>query len=111
MKNENGFPSLLERFFTQRLIAQRRVSSHTIASYRDTFRLLLQFVEKRLHKPPSGLALMDLDLSLIGAFLEELEKNRGNGRGGGNLVLLAIRPFCRFVGYRQPTQSGLIKRF
>ena len=57
MKNENGFPALLERFFTQRLIAQRRVSSHTIASYRDTFRLLLQFVEKRLHKPPSGLAL------------------------------------------------------
>jgi len=60
MKNENGFPGLLERFFTQRLIAQRRVSSHTIASYRDTFRLLLQFVEKRLHKPPSGLTLTDL---------------------------------------------------
>jgi integrase/recombinase XerD len=68
MKNENGFPALLERFFTQRLIAQRRVSSHTIASYRDTFRLLLQFVEKRLHKPPSGLVLTDLDTSLIGAF-------------------------------------------
>ncbi|MGI8742922.1 MAG: site-specific integrase [Bryobacteraceae bacterium] len=74
MKNENGFPSLLERFFTQRLIAQRRVSSHTIASYRDTFRLLLQFVEKRLHKPPSGLVLTDLDTSLISAFLDELEK-------------------------------------
>lgn len=41
MKNEDGFPGLRERFFTQRLIAQRRVSSHTIASYRDTFRLLL----------------------------------------------------------------------
>jgi integrase/recombinase XerD len=62
MKSENGFPALLERFFTQRLIAQRRVSSHTIASYRDTFRLLLQFVEKRLHKPPSGVTLTDLDL-------------------------------------------------
>jgi site-specific recombinase XerC len=66
-----------ERFFTQRLIAQRRVSSHTIASYRDTFRLLLQFVEKRLHKPPSRPALTDLDPSLIGAFLDELEKDRG----------------------------------
>jgi integrase/recombinase XerD len=65
MKNENGFPALLERFFTQRLIAQRRVSSHTIASYRDTFRLLLRFVEKRLHKPPFGLALTDLDPSLM----------------------------------------------
>jgi Conjugal transfer protein/Phage integrase, N-terminal SAM-like domain len=90
MKNENGFPALLERFFTQRLIAQRRVSSHTIASYRDTFRLLLQFVEKRLHKPPSGLALTDLDTSLIGAFLDELEKDRGNGARTRNLRLTAI---------------------
>jgi site-specific recombinase XerC len=47
MKNENGFPSLLERFFTQRLIAQRRVSSHTVASYRDTFRLLLSVAAKK----------------------------------------------------------------
>lgn len=87
MKNENGFPASLERFFTHRLIAQRRVSSHTIASYRDTFRLLLQFVEKRLHKPPSGLALTDLDTSLIGAFLDELEKDRGNGARSRNLRL------------------------
>ena len=81
MKNEkNGFPDLLERFFTQRLIAQRRVSPHTIASYRDTFRLLLQFVQNRLHKPPSGLALIDLDPSLIGAFLDELERTEATVR-------------------------------
>ena len=110
MKNENGFPRLLERFFTQRLIAQRRVSSHTIASYRDTFRLLLQFVEKRLHKPPSRLALTDLDPSLIGAFLDELEKDRGNGARSRNLRLTAIRSFYRFAAYEEPTQSGLIQR-
>ena len=91
MKNENGFPRLLERFFTHRLIAQRRVSPHTIASYRDTFRLLLQFVEKRLHKPPSRLALTDLDPSLIGTFLDVLEKDRGNGARSRNLRLTAIR--------------------
>jgi integrase/recombinase XerD len=108
MKNENGFPGLLERFFTQRLIAQRRVSSHTIASYRDTFRLLLQFVEKRLHKPPSGLALTDLDTSWIGAFLDELEKDRGNGARSRNLRLTAIRSFYQFAAYEEPTQSGLI---
>lgn len=110
MKNENRFPGLLERFFTQRLIAQRRVSSHTIASYRDTFRLLLQFVEKRLHKPPSRLALTDLDPSLIGAFLDELEKDRGNGARSRNLRLTAIRSFYRYVAYQEPTQSGLIQR-
>jgi site-specific recombinase XerD len=110
MKNENGFPGLLERFFTQRLVAQRRVSCHTIASYRDTFRLLLQFVEKRLHKPPSRLALTDLDPSLIGAFLDELEKDRGNGARSRNLRLTAIRSFYRYAAYEEPTQSGLIQR-
>ena len=94
----------------QRLIAQRRVSSHTIASYRDTFRLLLQFVQKRLHKPPSGLTLTDLDPSAIGAFLDELEKERGNGARSRNLRLTAIRSFYRFAAYEEPTQSGLIQR-
>src|ERR1700730_3434082 len=110
MKNENGFPGLLERFFTQRLIAQRRVSSHTIASYRDTFRLLLQFVEKRLHKPPSGVTLTDLDPSVIGAFLDELEKERDNSARSRNLRLTAIRSFYRFAAYEEPIQSGLIQR-
>lgn len=110
MKNENGFPNLLERFFTQRLIAQRRVSSHTIASYRDTFRLLLQFAEKRLRKPPSGLALTDLDPSVIGAFLDGLEKDRGSGARSRNLRLTAIRSFYRYAAHEEPAQSGLIQR-
>jgi integrase/recombinase XerD len=110
MKNENGFPSLLERFFTQRLIAQRRVSSHTIASYRDTFRLLLQFVEKRVRKSPSRLALTDLDPSLIGAFLDELEKGRGNSARSRNLRLTAIRSFYRYAAHEEPAHSGLIQR-
>jgi len=110
MKNENGFPSLLERFFMQRLMAQRRVSSHTIASYRDTFRLLLRFSEKRLHKPPSALALTDLDPSLIGAFLDELEKGRANSARSRNLRLTAIRSFYRYAAHEEPAQSGLIQR-
>ncbi len=84
----------------QRLMAQRRVSSHTIASYRDTFRLLLRFSEKRLHKPPSALALTDLDPSLIGAFLDELEKGRANSARSRNLRLTAIRSFYRYGGAR-----------
>ena len=110
MKNENGFPHLLERFFTQRLIAQRRVSVHTIASYRDTFRLLLQFVEKRVGKPPSELALTDLDPSRIGAFLDQLEKERGNSARSRNLGLTAIRSFYRYAAHEEPAQSGLIQR-
>jgi site-specific recombinase XerD len=109
MKNENGFPTLLERFFMQRLMAQRRVSSHTIASYRDTFRLLLRFSEKRLHKSPSALALTDLDPSLIGAFLDELEKGRANSARSRNLRLTAIRSFYRYAAHEEPAQSGLIQ--
>jgi len=110
MKNENGFPSLLERFFTQRLIAQRRVSEHTIASYRDTFRLLLQFVEQLLGKPPSRLAVTDLEPSVIGAFLNDLEKHRGNTARSRNLRLTAIRSFYRYLAFEEPAQSGLIHR-
>ena len=92
MKNA-GFPALLESFFTERLIAQRRVSPHTIASYRDTFRLLLQFSQKRLRKPPSQLTLADLNAPLLGKFLDDLEAGRANGARSRNLRLTAIRSF------------------
>src|SRR5688500_583898 len=110
MKNENRFPSLLERFFTQRLIAQRRVSSHTVASYRPTSRLLQEFVDKRGRKHPSGLALTDLVTALLGAFLDELEKDRANSARSRNLRLTAIRSFYRYAAHEEPAQTGLIQR-
>ena len=110
MKTEVSFPTLLERFFTDRLIAQRQVSSHTIASYRDTFRLLLQFAERRLHKTPSIMALTDLDPPLIGAFLDDLEKQRNNSVRSRNLRLTAIRSFFRYAAFEEPVHSGLIQR-
>jgi len=56
-----AFPTLLETFFTDRLVRQKRASPHTIASYRDTFSLLLRFTQQRLGKAPSALTLDDLD--------------------------------------------------
>jgi integrase/recombinase XerD len=76
MKDTHDLPVLLERFFTQRLMAKRRASAHTIASYRDTFRLLLRFVQLQLRKAPSLLSLTDLQAPLIGAFLDDLESAR-----------------------------------
>ena len=55
------FAILLEKFFTDRLMRQRKVSPHTIASYRDTFRLLLQYTQSHLNKAPSDLLMEDLD--------------------------------------------------
>ena len=56
-----NFPGRLEAFFTDRLMRQRQASPHTIASYRDTFRLFLEFVSLHLKKAPSALSLDDLD--------------------------------------------------
>src|SRR5205823_11232171 len=110
MPNNSNFPGLLERFFTQRLMAQRQASPHTIASYRDTFRLLLEFVQKQSHKAPSKMALTDLDPPLIGAFLDQLEKQRGNSARSRNLRLTAIRSFFHYAAFEEPAQSALIQR-
>lgn len=110
MKDSTSFPTLLESFFMQRLIAQRRVSPHTIASYRDTFRLLFRFAEKRLGKAPSLLTLEDLSAPLLGAFLDDLESSRTNATRSRNLRLAAIRSFFRYAALEAPQNSGLIQR-
>src|SRR6266849_5245268 len=110
MRDPANLPNLLQSFFTTRLMTQRKVSHHTIASYRDTFRLLLQFAQKRLHKAPSQLGLEDLDASLVGAFLEDLENRRHNGTRMRNLRLTAIRSFFRYASLAAPAHSGIIQR-
>ncbi len=77
MKPACNVATLIERYFTDRLMRQRNVSPNTIASYRDTFRLLFTFAQARLRKSPSDLALGDLDASFIGTFLTDLEMKRG----------------------------------
>lgn len=71
-------PALVQRFFTQRLLEQQGLSSHTVASYRDTFRLLLAFATKHIGRAPSKLRIEDFDVSLIEEFLQHLEHGRGN---------------------------------
>jgi integrase/recombinase XerD len=110
MRDPADLPGLLQAFFTMRLMTQRKVSPHTIASYRDTFRLLLRFAQKRLRKAPSQLGLADLDPSLIDAFLNDLENQRRNGPRSRNLRLTAIRSFFRYAALESPAQGELIQR-
>ena len=110
MRDPANLAALLQSFFTTRLMAQRKASPHTIASYRDTFRLLLQFAQKRLRKAPSQLGLDDLDASLVGAFLEDLGNRRHNGARSRNLRLTAIRSFFRYASLEAPAHSGIIQR-
>ena len=101
---------LIERYFTVRLMQQRNASGHTIASYRDTFRLLLRFAQAKLHKSPSALALADLDAPFISAFLLDLETTRGTGIATRNLRRTAICSFFRFLSFEEPAYGALIQR-
>jgi len=104
------FPLMLERFFTQRLMQQWQASAHTIASYRDTFRLLLKFVQKRLRKAPCTLSLEDIDAPIVVDFLGELEKVRKVTARTRNLRLTAIHSFFRYVAYEAPAHAAQIQR-
>jgi len=106
----SGLAPTLEAFFTHRLITQRQSSPHTIAAYRDTFRLLLGFVHQRTGKQPSRLSIDNLDAPTVGAFLEHLEHNRGNSIRTRNTRLAAIRSFFRYAALRHPEHASLIQR-
>ncbi len=107
MNGASPFPALLESFFMDRLMRQRQASPHTIASYRDTFRLLLQYAQQRLRKAPSALAVSDLDAAFIGAFLDHLEQKRDNSARSRNVRLAAIHSFFRYVALHAPEYAAV----
>lgn len=100
-----SFPSLLQSFFTDRLLRQRQASPHTVAGYRDSFRLLLKFAKERLHKSPSQLQIEDLDAPFIGLFLDHLETTRKNSARTRNVRLGAIHSFFRYVALEEPAHA------
>ena len=105
-----SFPSLLQGFFTRRLMQQRQASPHTIGSYRDSFRLFLQFAQKQLGVAPQKLTFEQVDAPLIAAFLEDMQTGRGISAASRNLRLTAIRSFFRYVSFEMPTHAGQIQR-
>jgi len=110
MKSTPSLAGLLQDFFTNRLLRQRRASPHTIASYRDSFRLLLKFAGQRLGKTPSTLTLEELDAPFIVTFLHHLEQERGNSPRTRNARLAAIRSFFSYIAFEEPQYSALIQR-
>jgi site-specific recombinase XerD len=99
---QTTLPALLQHFFTDRLCAQMQASSHTIAGYRDTFRLLLRFASQQLGKAPTDMQVEDLNAELIGEFLTHVETARHNCARSRNTRLAAIRSFFRFVSMLEP---------
>jgi integrase len=110
MKPVFDFAPLCQSFFSQRLMAQRQASPHTIAAYAQTFRLLLTYAQKRLRIPPSKLSLAQLDAVLIGEFLDTLESTRSNGPRSRNARLAALRSFYHYAAMEAPQHMGVIQR-
>jgi site-specific recombinase XerD len=100
-----NFPALLQRFFTERLVTHQDASAHTVAAYRDTFRLLLRFAHTRLGRAPSKLRVEDLDVTCLEAFLVHLERDRGNHPRTRNQRLSALHGFFRYVALSEPALS------
>jgi site-specific recombinase XerD len=107
---EANLATLLQEFFLDRLIQQRNASAQTVAAYRDSFRLLLQFAQRHLGKAPERLALTDLDAPLVLAFLNHLESERHNTIRSRNARLAAIRSFLHFAALQEPTALPIIQR-
>ncbi len=110
MKPPTAFPGLIQSFFTERLMQQRRASPHTIASYRDCFRLLLSFAKERLHKNPSDIDLGTLDAPFLAEFLHHLESERNNGARTRNVRLAALHSFFRYVALHDPAYAWQCQR-
>jgi len=105
-----AFATTLQAFFTERLICQRQASPHTLAAYRDTWRLLLVFASAQRSKEPSKLDITDLDATFIGTFLDHLERQRKNGARTRNARLGAIRSLFRYAALRHPECATVIER-
>ena len=101
---------LLQRFFCQHLIQQRNASPQTVASYRDTFRLLLQYLADIQKKKPASITLTDLDVPAISAFLNHLEKQRRNSIRTRNTRFAAIRSFLSYSAALDPVSLPSIQR-
>ena len=95
-------PVYVQRFFTERLLTQMQASPNTIASYRDTFRLLLQYAQAQTKLPPTDLHVAHIDADIIGQFLTFCEEERGNSARSRNTRLAAIRSFFKYVAGCEP---------
>lgn len=103
------FPGLLQGFFAH-LVDQRDASRHTIAAYRDTFRLFLAYASDHIGKAPSDLGLPDLDADQVTGFLTWLETDRHNSVRTRNTRLAGLRSFYHYASYRAVEHADVIHR-
>jgi len=99
----------LKGFFVDYLPRQRALSPLTLQSYRDSLKLLLQFASGE-NGDPSQLAVEQLSVEKITAFLQSLETSRKNRASTRNVRLSAIHSFFRYLGGQFPEHLDQAQR-
>jgi integrase/recombinase XerD len=99
---KTDFCALVQDFFCQYLMNQRNSSARTVAAYRDTFRLLFEYLRERRNIQPASIALEHLDATTVLGFLDYLEAERLNSVRSRNARLAAIRSFLNYVAPKTP---------
>lgn len=100
----------VENFFTDWLMNQRKASSNTICSYRDTFILLFRYAENHLKKKPNQLTLADINADFICDFLTDLVKRKKISPRTRNARLSALKSFCNYLSFKEPESTAFIGR-
>jgi integrase/recombinase XerD len=100
------FAVFLRRFLTAHLAGLRGYSPNTIASYRDTFKLLVAYFRDDRSIPPEKLTLDCVNASAITGFLNWLEAGRGNSVSTRNQRLAAISSFYRWMQSQDPARMA-----
>lgn len=103
------FATLVQEFFTDYMVQQRALSPCTVASYRDTFVLLLRYAQQQ-GKNPSSVELTDITAKFLAGFLDHLEKDRHNSVRSRNIRLAAVRSFLKFAARRDPAHLRVIEQ-
>jgi len=108
MSTRPSFGHLLQDFFTEHMQKQRGASPHTVDSYRDCFRLLLNYLHETRRIAPSSIQIADLAAPVVLDFLDHLERTRGNTIRSRNARLAALRSFFHYVVLKDPESTGVV---
>jgi len=110
MKDSKHLLQHVQDFFIDHLRAHRGLSPHTITSYRDTLKLFLIYVAKRMDKQSTQLLLDDLQAEKVLSFLDDVESARKNSVMTRNIRLAALRTFFRYLASQDPLRAGQYQR-
>ena len=101
-----SFGHLITDFFTAHLGAERGLSPNTVASYADCMRALVDHLCRRHRVKPEDLRVSSVDREDVLAFLDVIEKERGNGPSTRNQRLAAVKTFLHYLARKDPSLMG-----